>query len=297
MKRLIGILFMLGVALFWLSPVLAKATSFNPVISIVNPPKQDCASESVGSIPDMSNTINNKLQQKGYSTSSDSVPAKDGTIVAVPKYEFTKVIWDNTTKVCNIEVNMSWYSKLKTADQQKVLAIALNTIHDSKVTRTNRNKIYNELASLDETTASIVRQLSDDVNNDFYTAYAFFKPFSSPLGTLLGVLAIAIFLLLVLTTLWDLAYLSFPLLQLGLSKTAKDGGKPATVSIEAYAALKESEASANSNGVGFKSSAVAYFRHSTKKFVALSVCLLYLVSGQIFVLIGNCIDYFRGLVS
>lgn len=295
MKRLLGVLIVLGVALFWLSPVLVNADVFNPTISIVKPPKQDCAGSGVGAISDMCNAINSSLESKGFYTDIKEIPDIKGSENEAKAAVFLSDKWDKATETCNIEVNMAWYSKLKSFEQQKVFSIALNGVHDSKVTRTNRNKIYNELASLDETTSSMVRQLSDDVNREFFTAYTYFKPFSSPLGTVLGGLAIAIFVLLAFTTLWDLSYLTFPLMQLGLSKTAKDGGKPKTVSIEAYNALKESESSA---GTGyFKSSVTAYFRQSTKKFVAISICLLYLISGQIFVLIGNCIDYFRGLIS
>jgi len=98
--------------------------------------------------------------------------------------------------VYTITIKMSEYIRLEQANKQIVMEEALKGIQNSKISSSNRNKIYNFIASSDETTSSLVRQLSNDVNADFAEAYSLFKPFSGVLGTFLGVISLLIFVLL-----------------------------------------------------------------------------------------------------
>jgi len=188
-----------------------------------------------------------------------------------------------------ITINQTRYKALSQEKRQDLMEIALTGIQNSGMSTTNRNKMYNFVSKSDEATASLVRQLSNDVNADFGEAYSMFKPFTGVLGTFLGVLSLLIFILLGITVTIDLAYINIPAFQIFCMGATKEE-KPKFVSIEAVNAVKESETKPDT------SSGVAYFRMKTKQFIALGVCLLYLVSGKLYVLLANIIDYFQGVL-
>lgn len=201
-------------------------------------------------------------------------------------WDYLKITYPSTN-VCTIEINSAEYKKLTQEEKQSLMEIVLSDIQNSGMSTTNRNKIYNFIAKSDTATSNLVRQLSNDVNADFAEAYSLFQPFSGVLGTILGILALAIFVLLGLTVTIDLAYINLPAFQLFCMGATKEE-KPKFVSIEAVNAVKESETKPE------VSSGMAYFRMKTKQFIALGICLLYLVSGKLYVLIANIIDWFQG---
>ena len=207
--------------------------------------------------------------------------------------EFLSCSFDESSNICTITVNMIRYNKLANSEQQKIMQRALDAIYESDVSRINRNKIYNELCALDTTTSSLVRQLSDDVRADFYTAYSYFKPFSGPIGTLLGILTIAIFAFLGLTIVIDIAYITIPFVQELLGRLSK-GEKIKCVSLEAANAVKEAE---SKSGQEYINPLGVYLKSKTRQYVAIAICILYLVSGNLFSFLASFIDYFTGIFS
>ena len=171
------------------------------------------------------------------------------------------------------------------------MQVALDTIYNSNVSKTNRNKIYNALCKQDEPTSALVRQLSEDVNADFAGAYKYFKPFSGPLGVVLGLLTLAIFVILGLTLVIDIAFITLPFVQ---SCLLNNDGKAKFVSIEAVNAVKEQESKSGSeyvNPIGI------YLKSKTKQYIAIFICILYLMSGKIFSLLARFMDYFSGILG
>jgi len=154
----------------------------------------------------------------------------------------------------------------------------------------NKNKIFNNLCDLDVSTSSLVRQLSDDVNADFSEAYSrYFKPWSGELGIALGVISLGMFISLTMMILVDLAYIVLPFFQMLFTDLGYKKNRPMFVSIEAVNAVREAESKA---GQGYTNPVGVYFHSKAKQLIAISVCLVYLVSGEIYNLIGTIIDYF-----
>jgi hypothetical protein len=266
----------------WLSPnLVVSADTTNPVISIVSPPSQDGTASS-GFIKTAVDNINSTIHINNLMLSNDS---------AVADPNFLTYNYDSAAKTVNITINMNDYNKLSSKNKQAVMQYALDGIYNSQISKTNRNKIYNALCKQDETTSSLVRQLSTDVTADFGHAYEYFKPFSGPLGVVLGIIAFVIFILLGFTLLLDIAYITLPFLQGWLTKT---DGTARLVSIEATNAVKEQESKAGSeyvNPLGI------YLKSKIKQYIAIFICLLYLLSGQIYTLLANFMDYFSGLLG
>lgn len=192
----------------------------------------------------------------------------------------------------DIRVNMQDYNEFTTKEQQEIYTIVFATLSDSVMSKTSRNKIYNFISAQDKSVSSLVRQLSDDTQADFYTAYQWWKPFTGPVSTFLAFVSILIMVLLGITMVLDLAFLTIPAFTMFCMTTTKKE-KPAIVSTEAFTAMQQSEASV---GNGYQSSVGIYFRLKAKQLIAIAICLLYLVSGQLWDVIVWFVDLFRGML-
>lgn len=257
-----------------LSPIFVQASSTNPVITITNASTGDAVNGS-GRIYSAVATINQNLKDLDFWSD-----------------DFLTISYNTANKSCSITVNMTQYKKLENEKQQKTMQVALDGIYNSDISRTAKNKIYNELCSLDETTSALVRELSTDVRADFGKAMGWFRPFSGWVGWLLGSIALLLFMLLGLTMVVDIAYISLPAVQLLLTDDTKNRAK--FVSHEAYSAVKEQQ---SKSGVEYKSPMVLYLKAKTVQFAAIFICLLYLVSGQLYVLLASMMDYFSGVLG
>jgi hypothetical protein len=196
-------------------------------------------------------------------------------------------------KVYTIKIDMSYYNDLGSEKaKQTIMKSALENINDSGISRVNKVKIYNYVCDQDKSTSSFVRQLSDDVNADFGEAYMMFKPFSGVIGIILGVLTLGTFIALALHITLDICYITIPGIQLALYNEKTNKAK--FISIEAQKAV---EFAANSEGTNYVNPLSFYFKHKTKQFIAIGICILYLVSGQIYTLIANIIDAFKGIIG
>lgn len=257
-RRVCLLVFLAGVLLF---PFLNVCCGANPRITISEPPDGD-----KGKMKDLVNQVNKMSDVK-----------------------FDFLTYNSDSGNVTIEINMAEYKDLSQKGRQRLMQLTLSTVQNSGVSRINRNKIYNFIADEDVAVSSLVRQLSDDVRADFAGAYSYFKPFGSGLGIILGVLVLAIMAALGLTIVIDLSYITIPWVQLAFEE--KKHEKPWGVSIEAWKAVEEAESKPGSDYVNPLS---VYFRSKSKQMVAISLCLLYLVSGQLYNFIADVMDYFRG---
>lgn len=314
MKKLgslfIALTLLIGVVL-GLSPLTVSAKDDeevdniqNPVISIVNPSDSD-----IKGIEAMCDSVNTAIHEEDIWSAKAASKRKHlmengdyahlGATEAKDFLMYHPVNEDDKDKdtLINIEVNMVDYRQLKEKEKQKVMqqAISIITSKETTVSRMTKNKIYNNLCDLDVSTSSLVRQLSDDVNADFSEAYAlFFKPWSGGLGIFLGVLSLAMFIFLGIMIALDLAYIVLPFVQIFFNDLGYKRNRPMFVSIEAVNAVKEAETKA---GQGYTNPVGVYFHSKTKQLIAISLCLVYLVSGEIYDLIGAVIDYFSMAVG
>lgn len=287
-KRCLALLIMLGVVaglpLFLSRSVYA---STNPVISLTDPPKGD-----ISKLETLVSNINSDIDEHFKYTSDDKANNYE-----ISKY-FVKLDtsdYDQASKqgVVTLEINMLGYKELTQAGKQNAMQITLQDVENSSVSRATRVKIYNFIAEEDSSTSSLVRQLSTDVDADFADAYSSFKPFSGVLGWILGILTLGIFMLLGLTIVIDIAYIVLPGVQCALAKPS-EGKKPNYISLEAFNAVKEAESSA---GKEYKNPLNIYLKSKVKQFICLGICILYLVSGKIYIFIANIMDYIEAIIG
>ena len=193
----------------------------------------------------------------------------------------------------NVYFNSSDYNRLSTNEKIAVMEIVVDKLERSNISTIYRTKMYNFISKNDETTANHVRQLSKEMKADYTRAYLFLRPFSSAFGVVLGVATILIFASLTFSIVIDLSFLTIPILQCFILGSDTET-KPKFISIEAWNALKLCESASKSNE--HKSLVGVYFSKNTKELIAISICLLYLVSGKIFDLVASLMNMFNGVV-
>lgn len=172
-----------------------------------------------------------------------------------------------------------------------------NAVSDETVT-----DVYNNLQSVDGMGTLLMASLLQNTKPNFVAANNIYAPFSGVIGTILGFLSIIIMALLGVTMALDILYITIPAFQLiiGDAKSgqgqqggaAKLGAK--IVSTEAVKAVEVSQAGQNGE---YKSAIGTYFGYRWKSLVLLGICLLYLVSGQIYTLVAKLIDLLSGFLG
>ena len=183
------------------------------------------------------------------------------------------------------------YLALKDVEKRELMEVALTKIQDSGMPKKELNRLYNFIAEQDETTSSLVRELSKNVNGDYVSALRWFKPFSGGVSTVLGLMAILIIVFLSLAILIDLAFIAIPPFRMALETT--DGSKPKIISNEAFMSVKDSEKDAND----YKSAMSIYLKRRVSVMVVIGLCLGYLLSGKIYLIIGWFIDVISSVIG
>ena len=179
----------------------------------------------------------------------------------------------------------SRYSVLSTKKKIKFMQTALQMVAESQLDARTKNKMYHFIEQQDDKITASINFLDQNVNSDFVTAKNVILPFTGPISTALGVFSLVIFIMLTLSSAIDIAWLVIPIIRV-VFKEDKNG-KPFLITKEAYS----SEVDANRSD-WYKSALTLYLQRRGKVFIVMGVCLIYLVSGQLYDLIVWIIDSF-----
>lgn len=154
--------------------------------------------------------------------------------------------------------------------------------------------------------SQLMTTLMSQTKPDYITANRLYAPFSGTVGTILGIVAILIMAFLAITMVLDIAYIAIPAFQLfidgdGSGNGGQGGGKKKSfISHEAMEAVQMAEGGQGGGGQSGSSNKLAisiYFKKRVLMLVVLGICLLYLVSGNIFSLVGKLIDLLSGFLG
>lgn len=222
--------------------------------------------------------------------------------------EATKSLMESSTKTINSVVgdkNLLVYSKdgmlsfsssiyrsLSKDDQRKTMSFALKTIKESQLPSKVKTKVTNFIADQDRTVADSIQALNSDTSSELSSGYAWFIPFASPFSTVLGVLAIVIFVFLTVSLVVDVAYLTVGIFRQFLENGE---GRPKFVSGEAWETAREVDMSLQSGT--YKDYLVVYFRKRMSILILTSLVLAYLISGQIYGIFTTLLDVIRELFN
>lgn len=185
------------------------------------------------------------------------------------------------------------YSELDLDGRNEFMETALLITKESGLGSQIKNKVYNFIADQDSTASAAIKYLRSDTSADFSKAVGWLRPFSGVFGTLLGVICIFIFLVLGLSCALDIAYMFLPMFKATVQK-GRDT-RPLFISREAYSVMLEAEDGvAKGEWVGYMS---LYMQRRIPAIIGLAICLGYLISGQIYDLMGWFIDSFSWVLE
>ena len=178
------------------------------------------------------------------------------------------------------------YSKLSAEDKRTFMEHALSATTKSGLGAKVKNKVYNFIASQDTAVTNALKYLQSDANADFVSAKKFFDPWSGVVGTIMGILCVAVFMFSGFSILFDMGYLILPGVRYLLER-GEDNVKPFGVSREAYSAFKDSEKSEE-----YKNVLSIYMKRRIGLIFTMCICIGYLISGQIFDIVMTIMDAF-----
>lgn len=178
------------------------------------------------------------------------------------------------------------YNLLDIDAKRKFMEVALLSTKEGALGSQVQSKVYNFIADQDSTASAAVKHLRSDVSADFVTASSWFRPFSGPISTILGLLCLLIFIFMGLSVVVDTAYIVLPGFQL-LVEHGETGKKPSFISKEAWKSNKEAE-----NSTNYKSALSLYVKRRIGLLFFVAICLGYVISGQIYDILVYFIDAF-----
>lgn len=181
------------------------------------------------------------------------------------------------------------YSELDMEEKREFMRVALAATKETSLGVQQQNRLYNFIYEQDNAVSAAVKYLQSDTSADFVAAKEWFRPFSSPLSTVMGVLCLLIFIFMGFSIIIDVAYLSLPFFQ-GLLERGEERKRPIGVSREAWAANKEVETDERHRGI-FS----IYLGKRIPAIILMSICLGYVISGYIYDIIIYFIDAFSSI--
>lgn len=204
-------------------------------------------------------------------------------------------------------ISESEFNKLSSSEQTRFLTDVVdesNSIADStsysNVDNSTVQEWWKRLQSKTGVGSKFMAVLLKDTKPDFVAANAIWKPFSGPVGVLLGLGAVVIMSLLGLVIVADIAYIALPPVRIFAEEggEGKKGGiRSHLFSYEATQAVKIAE-NGGGNGNGETKQALGiYFKRRVVMLIVLGICLMYLVNGQIYTLVGWILDLVSGFLK
>lgn len=178
-----------------------------------------------------------------------------------------------------------------------------NVYHTTNVTSETATEWFRRLQTTEGIGPKLLTGFLSDTKPDFITANKIYSPFSSIVGTILGILAILGMSLLGVVLVSDVMYIALPPLQALVPpdgpREARSEGTSAVAKLsfifsdDARYAVRTAMAEEN----GKKQAYGIYLKRRVVMLILLGICLLYLVSGQIYSLVGKLLDLVSGFLG
>ena len=238
----------------------------------------------------------------------DSRRSSTDAVKFISDDEATSALMESITKTVNSSVggkyflvyskdgllsfSSSIYRALEKDDQRKLMRFTLKTVKESQLPSKVKTKVTTFISDQDRLVADSIQALNSDTSSELSAGYVWFLPFASPASTVLGFLAIVIFVFLTVSIVIDTAYLTVGIFRQFLESGE---GKPKFVSGEAWDTAKEVDNSLQSGT--YKDYLVVYFRKRIGIFILTSIVLAYLISGQIYSIFTTLLEVFEEIFS
>lgn len=202
-----------------------------------------------------------------------------------------------------ITFNQAAFAVGTETSRRDAVKLLVDTLKLSDMSPQTQQSIFQQLGSFDKDISVLfVPLIFEQTNADLFSAFRVVAPFLPLVRVILGVMSVVIVFLLMISTVLDLAYIGLPFArEISVSSSDGRGGsnkttsKPPGVSWDAIVSVQETETSLGKEG-GYKNAYVTYFRRRVLTYIILSICILYLVVGELGGLIAALLNLASGVV-
>lgn len=188
-----------------------------------------------------------------------------------------------------LKITSDTWGSLSREDQKTALEQLAGSNYYKSIESEDRSAIVSALESCSGTKDGTVLMtiLFGNTKPDWSGAYKILEPFNGPLGKILGVGALLCSMCLVLVMLADIFYMTIPWVRV----KKENAGDTRWVSAAAINAIEKCE----SGGEDGKGQVLwEYLKHRAVMLFLFGMCILYLISGKIFNIIGWFMDLASG---
>ena len=164
---------------------------------------------------------------------------------------------------------------------------------------------WKELQTKEGAGSKFLNVILENTKPDFVTANKLYQPFSGILGTIMGIIAVIGMAMLGVVLVSDIFYIVIPPVRMlvadegggsgGEGRGSRKGASK-VFSDDALYAVRVAEDS-NDTGGSKKQALGVYLKRRVPMLILLGICLLYLVSGQIYTLVGWVLDLVSGFLG
>lgn len=199
------------------------------------------------------------------------------------------------------DLNESKFSTLSSDAQSEAVSdiakFSNEKVGENGVTEQTVQNWWKQLQSKNGVGTKFLNTILANTKPDFVTANAIYKPFSGPIGTVMGLIAIAMMGFLGIVIVSDIAYITLPPVRLFVSDDEK-GNKLVKSKIFSHDALYAvQQAESESDNGSPKHALGIYLKRRIVMLIILGICLMYLVQGQLYVFVGWVLDLVSGFLG
>lgn len=198
-----------------------------------------------------------------------------------------------------IQINKTVWNEAKQSDVTKSVRNFVDALTNSGADADAVQQVMTNLQESDTDVSSVMLpMIFESTKGDMYQAYKITSPFLELLSIVLGVGAVILILLLLFSTVMDLAYIGLPVWrEAQQSKNGNSNKNPFGVSYEALTTVKEVEKGLGGGDGGYRNAYLLYFRRRALTYIILAICIMYLICGGLSGIIGFVLSLVSGITG
>lgn len=205
------------------------------------------------------------------------------------------------------EIDSTEFDKLSQKGKQNLIsdintkAEELATTSGSGVSQTTVDNWYRKLQNTNGVGEQFMSVILENTKPDFAGANRIYAPFSGVVGVIIGLIAVIMMSLLGVVMVADIAYIALPPLQaMAPPSDGVSGGdgktNKASILFSQDAKFAVQESNQGENGTRKQAYGI-YLKRRIPMLILLGICLLYLVSGNIFKLVSMILTLLHGFLG
>jgi hypothetical protein len=199
-----------------------------------------------------------------------------------------------------VTFNEEVYEAATEKSKKKAMKAFVSSMQDSGISAQGQQSVIDGMSSKSpDVKRMLIPLVMDSTSADLYTAMKWVNPFLPVIRLIFGIGAIVVSIMLIGSTIVDLCFIGLPIAREALNNKGEQSGgggnKVPFVSADAVSVIKESESALDSSG-GYKNAYLMYFKRRVLTYIIISICLLYLVVGELGGLISWLLSLGDGVV-